>query len=196
MRLFNLSKEIWKNSTTVKINPQEAWDMDFFLKPWFYNNGYEEKYTPTSPGWYWIGCDIDIQELESIYPTIKGKLPKSACIINELAKQNLQTFGSNSLCKKNENDCLIIYNGHQSNVIQRIRQHFMLNNDKTGAIGLRHYPMSKIRWTVSYFAKNHIQRLKQEDRSDVKRLINNKSGRVAIENAWRAAYGWPILCKE
>ena len=72
----------------------------------------------------------------------------------------------------------------------------MLNNNRTGAIGLRHYPMSKRKWTVAYFAKNNIQRINKEDRSDVERLINNKSCRVAIENAWRASYGWPILCKE
>ncbi len=196
MRLLNLSKEIWENCTTIELDPRETWDLDFFLKPWFYSSKHEEKYTSTSPGWYWIGCDLDIQELGNIFPTVEGDLPKSACIINELAKKNLQTFSSNSLCKKNEKDCLIIYNGHQSNVIQRIRQHFMLNNNRTGAIGLRHYPMSKRKWTVSYFAKNNIQRINKEDRPDVERLINNKSGRVAIENAWRASYGWPILCKE
>ncbi len=83
-------------------------DLDFFLKPWFYSNEHNEKYITTSPGWYWIGCNIDIQELETIYPTVEGKLPKSACIINELAKKNLETFSSNILCKKNEKDCLIL----------------------------------------------------------------------------------------
>ncbi len=72
----------------------------------------------------------------------------------------------------------------------------MLNNNRTGAIGLRYYPLSERKWTVSYFAKNNIQKLYKEDRSDVERLIYKKSGRVAIENAWRASYGWPILCKE
>ncbi len=196
MKLANLASEIWKNSTVMEITPTEIWDEDFFLKQWFDNNEHNDKYTKTSPGWYWIGCEIDFQDLKDISPTVEKELQKSACKISDLARRNFQTFSTKNLCKKNKNASLIIYNGHQSNIINRVRQHFMLNNNRTGAIGLRYYPLSGRKWTIIFFGKRNIKQLRDEDQPEVERLIREKSGRVAIESAWRAYYGWPILCKE
>lgn len=45
------------------------------------------------------------------------------------------------------------------------------------------------------FGKPYIQKLPARFQNDVNNIIQTKSGRISIENAWRAEHGWPILCK-
>ncbi len=193
--LIELSKEIFKNAETIKLGPEESWNEEFFKKQWFEDTKNEMKYITQSPGWYWIGCDVGFEELKRI-ELLKGKkLPKSACKIKELAQANYSTFGNEYLCNLDESGTRIIYNGHQGSVIQRIRQHFTLNNENTGALGLKYYPMFQKKWVIKYFGKPHIEKLPQRFQNDVKNIITTQSGRISIENAWRAKHGWPILCK-
>lgn len=191
---IKLAETIYDNSEELVLKPLETWNKEILRKEWFRNNGHEDKYITQSPGWYWIACDINFEELKQVYcPTqyLRGK----ACRIGELSKKNYKTFGKEYLCKTEDDDRQIIYNGHQQNVIIRLRQHFFLNNDRTGALGLNCYPLSHKSWKVRFFGRPHIKRLSSGIQSEVRDLIEEQSGRLAIENAWRAKYGWPILCK-
>jgi len=61
--LIELSKEIFNKAETIKLDPKESWNEEFFKKQWFEDTNNEKKYITQSPGWYWIGCDIDFKEL-------------------------------------------------------------------------------------------------------------------------------------
>ncbi len=196
MNLITLAETIWENRTTVEVAPKDLWDDNFFKKKWFTESENGSKYVSKSPGWYWIGCNIDYEDLKTLVPQETAVLPRNACSIKTLTEENLSTFGNQNLCSINEQKCLIIYNGHQAGTIGRIREHFMLNNQHTGALGLKHYPLSNRKWTLSYFTEKHIEILEANLQQQVKNLVQKKSGRVAIENSWRARYGWPVLCKE
>jgi hypothetical protein len=41
---------------------------------------------------------------------------------------------------------------------------------------------------------NEISNLKSHQ-SIIKQILSHERGRLALENAWRAKYGFPILCK-
>jgi hypothetical protein len=112
-------------------------------------------------------------------------------------KSNLYLFGSN-ICTISDQGFTIVYNGHQNSVISRLRQHFQLHNAKTGALGLNHYPLSNHEWQIRYFSESMInQEIEDSEvRKQIKKLVESKTGRVAIENAWRMVCGWPVLCKE
>ena len=192
--LIKLSEAIFENSEELLLQPSKDWSNDILKKEWFSDNGFENKYISRSPGWYWIACDISFEELKNLICTSED-LPGGACKIGEVSTKNYKTFGEEYLCKLDDSNRRIIYNGHQSNVVIRAREHFTLNNDKTGALGLKYYPLSKKNWKIRFFGKPHINRLQNEIQEEVRSMIAEKSGRIAIENAWRAKYGWPILCK-
>lgn len=87
--------------------------------------------------------------------------------------------------------------------MNRVRQHFVLSeeNDKTGALGIRHYTdFSKNKWILRYFTTNEIEELSSaltpKESELIKSLLDSKTGRNALESAWRAQFGWPILCKQ
>lgn len=193
MNLIKIAEEIWSHRIVLETIPSEKWNNNFLKKKWF--DDYPGIYVSKSPGWYWIGCKVEHEELLHLNLIKKGALAKGACEIPSVAKDNIKTFGSN-LCRKDEEGCQIIYNGHQGSVLSRLRQHFVLKNQNTGAIGLNYYPLSNREWTISFFTEKHIDGLSLEIQGKVSNLIKSKSGRVAIENAWRAKFGWPILCKE
>lgn len=192
--LINLSKVIYENAEEIHLDPSDTWDESLFLKSWFMDSDNQDKYITQSPGWYWIGANTSFDELKQLNCPAE-ELPGGACNIGELSATNYKTFGEEYLCKIDDSNRRIIYNGHQSNVVIRIRQHFTLKNDSTGALGLNHYPLNKKNWKIRFFGKPHISRLQENIREEVESMIEEKSGRIAIENAWRAKYGWPILCK-
>ena len=99
------------------------------------------------------------------------------------------------LCVHNRGST-VIYNGHQGNVVGRIRTHFSLNNNRTGALGIKHYSLSCNNWKAKIFTSQLISNLSQSEQELVRILIDNKTGRIAIENAWRTNSGWPVLCKQ
>lgn len=64
-------------------------------------------------------------------------LPEKACNIGLLSHANKEVFGVSLLCA-NESGIMVVYNGHEANVTSRIRTHFALNNNSTGALGIKH----------------------------------------------------------
>lgn len=191
--LLKLSSEIWANSIEIEFGSTEIWVDNSLTKKWFEDNLYSTFWPGQSPGWYWLSVDLTYSELHSL--TRPSTLPNSGCDFGLLTHQNTDTFGSHLLCKHSENR-VVIYNGHEGNVASRIRTHFNLNNNSTGALGIRHYPLSNKIWKVNFFSRFQIAKLPTASRDLVEKLINDKSGRTAIENAWRMKNGWPVLCKE
>lgn len=192
MNLINLSEQIWNNSIEVEFGNNNIWNASTFLTSWFDDL---DKIVPSSPGWYWFSCEIskeDILTLDSVTP-----LPPKACDFPIVATENDNLFNAEQICRTH-GDFLILYNGHEGNVRDRARKHFNLNltDTSTGALGIKHYGLSNKNWRLKYFTEAQIDSLGTIIQANVRSLINNKTGRVAIENAWRMKYGWPLLCKE
>lgn len=195
LTLSKLADVIFENATSFTIEEEDQWDGKVLTKTWFLNNQVlKDKYTSQAPGWYWIGADINFDRLKFIKP-FDNCAKDSGCNIQDVVNANLRTFGNNLICKENEDGFIILYNGHQGKVIQRLRQHFVLNNNNTGALGLNAYPLSSHKWRIWYFSEKHLSQLPENVRTIVSQLINNSIGRGAVEAAWRAENGWPILCK-
>ena len=193
--LSTLADKIFDNATTFTIEKQDQWDNKILMKSWFESNkGLRNKYTTQAPGWYWIGANITFKELMTL-TAYDDYHKKSGCVIEEVATNNLKIFDKQFICKEKENGFRILYNGHQGKVLQRLRQHFYLQNENTGALGLNAYPLHSYTWQVWYFSAKHLNRLPSEIQNTVSHLIKNSIGRVAIETAWRAKHGWPTLCK-
>lgn len=192
-RLLDLATSIWENSVKVNFGNEGAWSSDSLQYDWFTSKGYKEKWTSQSPGWYWFICEIDFTDLQRLGRP--DSLPANGCNFGVLSKKNIKVFSEETLCKPNQ-EGLVIYNGHEGSVTKRIRAHFALNNNNTGALGIKHYPLPAKKWEVRFFTKLQVHSLHKEDQDIVARLIESPSGRAAIENAWRMKYGWPILCKQ
>jgi hypothetical protein len=121
-------------------------------------------------------------------------LPQRCCDIGYLSCRNMEVFGA--LLYPSCSGAKVVYNGHDANVRSRIRAHFATDTSSTGALGLRHYPLSQWRWTVRLFSTPHFsEEISYKDRLQIDSLMNSSSGRCAVEHAWRVRYGWPILCK-
>jgi len=193
MNISEISNLIWENSVEIPFGVTVAWDLDTFKKGWFTSNDLLSLYESRSPGWYWFSCNIPYQQLHDTQrPTA---LPQTGCDFGLTSHENIETFGERNLCV-NDGDNAVIYNGHEGNVMSRLRTHFSLNNGRTGALGIKHYHLSNQNWKANIFTASLIQMLPQEIQARVQRLINNKTGRCAVESAWRTNNGWPILCKQ
>ncbi|MDT0677010.1 hypothetical protein [Autumnicola musiva] len=139
---IKLSEAIYDSAEEILIKPSKTWNDNILKKEWFDKNCYSNKYITMSPGWYWIACDLNFEEVKKLNSS-NDALRRNACKIGELSRKNIKTFGAEYLCKLDDDGKQIIYNGHQNNVVIRLRQHFNLNNDSTGALGLNCYPLSK-----------------------------------------------------
>ncbi|MEH6659830.1 hypothetical protein [Leeuwenhoekiella marinoflava] len=192
--LTTIAEIIWQNRVSFNIEPKEIWDSTILTEKWFKSTKeLNTVYTSGAPGWYWISLETSFEELQKLN---SDTCKKAGCKIDKVAASNLALFTEKLLCKKDDKGMLIIYNGHQNKVLSRLRQHFVLNNDGTGALGFNAYKTLAIKhWTISYFSAKHIQNLPTEYQQVIKSLINSSVGRVAVETAWRASNGWPILCK-
>lgn len=186
MSLSELANLIYQQSQVVKIdytNSNEA----IFTRPWLIK--YHSQLLNTS-GWYWLSTTMSFNEFSSLVSNNKKK--KKGCKVSEVATKSKAIFSEDLLCKTH------FYNGHADKLVSRLRNHFYLQNDSTGALGLNAYDVFKGQEVkVYYFAANMIEdtNLTIEQKALVKQLISFNIGRTAIENAWRSDNGFPILCK-
>ena len=92
----------------------------------------------------------------------------------------------------------MLYSGQEGRVFSRLRLHFSLTmKNKTGALGISSYPLSKNIWRASFFHEGMIDSVvgaTEEDRQAIRKLISNKHSRELVESCWRLQYGWPVLC--
>ena len=190
MTLIEIADLIFNNSTQVSFGTSEIWADDTFKANWFKNQKLQR---PNAGGLYWFLTDATItDEIRPQTLTAKG------CDFGLTSRTNLEIFHSNLLTNINSLGLRVIYNGHENNVMDRVRQHFSLSNQNTGALGIRHYNLSDKNWILKYFTINDISSLRQDQtvQQIILNLLQSKTGRIALENAWRIQNGWPILCKE
>lgn len=193
MRINEIAEYVWSNSQEIAFGEIDAWDVNLFTAKWAKGAPYEQAWKNAGAGWYWFLVNMNCDELHEIE---KPKtLPDKGCNIGLLSHDNNEVFGASLLCASTSG-MTVIYNGHEENVTSRIRAHFALNNNSTGALGIRHYPLSRKKWIVRYFSTPCFTDLPSDERSRIELLMNSYSGRCAVESAWRVNNGWPILCKE
>ncbi|PJX22780.1 hypothetical protein CAP47_07070 [Psychroflexus sp. S27] len=191
MTFIEIADKIFNNSNQVIFGTNDNWQIDVFKANWF---TYLDKPRPNAPGLYWFLTDSNITKIER--PT---SLPNKGCDFEITTKNNLQIFPNYLLSELNVNGLKVVYNGHENNVMNRVRQHFNLSNNNTGALGIKHYKLlSNKNWVLKYFTTKDIGALGLDNSAQdvILNLLNSKTGRSALENAWRIKNGWPILCKK
>lgn len=193
MRIDEIAEYVWSNSQEIEFGKIDAWNENLFTAKWAQGKSFERGWTDSGAGWYWFLVNMNFDELHEIEKP--RTLPGKGCNIRLRSHANNEVFGTSLLCASNSG-MTVIYNGHEANVTSRIRAHFALNNNSTGAIGIKHYPLSGKKWIVRYFSSPCITDLSAGDKSRIELLMNSYSGRCAVESAWRVKNGWPLLCRE
>lgn len=190
MTFIEIADRLFSSSNRVSFGSNENWRNDVFTSLWFTNL---KQPKPNAPGLYWFLTDSDITKIERPI-----SLPDRGCDFDITTRNNLHTFPITLLSGNNSNGLKVVYNGHENNVMSRVRQHFSLSNNNTGAIGINHYNLSYKNWILKYFTINDIGNLEIDKfaQNVIRNLLNSKTGRTALENAWRVKNGWPLLCKE
>lgn len=197
MTLQDIAQICWDNRASISFGNVTSWPDNVFQKAWF------KIYAPElwvvggdAPGWYWFETNVPVADLQVLAKP--QNLPNFACDFGSVSTSNVALFDM-EICQKKSNIC-VVYNGEQKKVFDRIRSHFSLSNNSTGALGLKHYTVLSINhWAVSLFERNMIEKklrfLSANDRTLISNFCDSGTGRKAIEGAWRSLYGWPVLCK-
>lgn len=191
--ITELAKQVWLNSHSITFGQAESWPEDLFTEAWAGARRPRLAWRTYEVGWYWFLTSASLAELCAI--PRPDRLPGKACDISTLSTTNVETFGAELLCRPGEDGQVVVYNGHEGKVCNRVRSHFALRNNQTGALGLKHFPLHDRAWEVRVFASPCLQSLPPASRRCIERLMNSRSGRRAVETAWRAVYGWPVLCR-
>lgn len=194
MKLQSIASYVWTNAIEIEFGKKSSWDTDTFLFNWFLKYYPSEWVKGGASGLYWFLIkDKGIDELKQIEKP--QNLPNNGTDIADITIRNEAIFQEN-LCQPDKDGCFVIYNGHEQNIFNRIRSHFALDNDGTTAIGFGKYDISQFDLRVRFFHKGLINNdLSNNEKAFIERLLNEKSGREAIESYWRSNNGWPVLCK-
>lgn len=194
MNISEIAELVWRHSHSIEFGGSGAWDNQLFTAPWGAARQPSVAWRSYGPGWYWFLVDLTMDELQALTRPIT--LPLKGCNIGQTAQGNWETFGSELLCNARDDGLLLVYNGHEQSVCNRVRAHFTLGNDRTTAMGLRHFVLHDRKWELRVFSAPCLEDVPETHRSRVETLMASKSGRCAVESAWRVSYGWPALCKE
>ena len=142
------------------------------------------KSIPSEAGWYLIKTNTPIVKLEGVGPP----KPENKAHINipQTISNTSMLRDSGVAIMQSDNSDYVVYNGETKNLKARAREH-VRGHSKTYCLGLSDYETLRCyKWTLSYVAV-----------SDYKAVPNdNKLLRLAVEQAWRAKHGWPVLCKK
>jgi hypothetical protein len=149
MNIIEIAEYVWAHCTLIHFGDSHVWDEKLFTVAWAKAGALEKMWNEMGPGWYWFSTKVTYAELHDVArpPT----LPENGCDIGNQTHVNCETFGAGHLCAP-EDSWLVVYNGHEKNIAQRVRSHFSLKNNKTGALGLKHYPLSAREWRVHLFS--------------------------------------------
>ena len=142
MKILDIAEYVWAKSQKVEFGGENSWDPDLFTKNWINTKSYAKSWKKSSAGWYWFQVDMSYEKLHDLHKP--QTLPDKGCNIGVQVHDNLEVFTKSLLCPHNS-DGVVIYNGHEAGVTKRIRSHFTLKNSSTGAIGLKHYPLTRFR---------------------------------------------------
>lgn len=192
--IAEIAKLVWHHSHPIPFGNLENWNGQLFTKEW--GDSLERKiaWRTYGSGWYWFLVDMSLAEVRALERP--STLPLKGCDMGALSRSNWDTFGAELLCKASDDGRLVVYNGQDDSVCSRVRAHFTLENDRTGALGIKHFPLHHRAWEVRAFAAPCLTAIPKKDRPRLACLMKSKSGRRAVETAWRSVYGWPVLCKE
>lgn len=194
MKIIELIDIIWDSTTIIEFGDINNWDENTFKSGWFddFLNPELGITKPNRPGLYWFETNTNLSILERPL-----SLPVNGCHFLETSELINSIFGT-PLLTLGKDGSRIIYNGHEKNVMSRVRSHFSLANDMTGALGLSHYPVSNNNWRLIYFTSNDVPFLNapRATRDRIALLLSDKPGRNALESAWRVKYGWPPLSRQ
>lgn len=196
MTLQDIANICWNNRVTISFGNVPSWPKPdtVFLKARFKINAPNLWVMGKDrPGWYWFETDVRVVSLTTLVKP--GNLPKSARDFGYVSKSNVALFDGEICQKKSNID--VVYNGHDANVLSRIRAHFLGINGN-GALGIQYYSLSNNHWSVSLFHRDMVEEmncLSPEEKKHISDFCRSHTGRIAIEGAWRSIYGWPVLCK-
>ncbi len=188
MTLSQIASACWENREIVDFGGTSAWETETFLRKWFTNKSLDYY---NSQGLYWFQVDYSIDKLRKL--ATPSDLPDNAIVWSQRANGN-SLFTSN-ICHRFAK-LNVIYNGEADKILSRLRAHFFVNSNSTGALGIKYYNLSNQEWQASYFSiasLPNLESLNPSQKQQIKRYLENKNTRIAIEAAWRFIYGWPIL---
>lgn len=193
MNIQTIAESVWNNCIEMPFGETTQWCETMFTQAWYRTLGDFGNTHYGFPGWYWFLADITYEEMIKINKP--PALPINGCDIRAVSMNNISSLGIPLLCPKIE-DFVVVYNGHETNVMARLRAHFNLNNNGTGAIGIKYYPLFNKKWKAKMFTEQDIDFLPDEIKDAVSGLIKSATGRCFVESAWRVGNGWPGLCKQ
>ena len=144
-----------------------------------------QKDVPSKPGWYLIKTNASIDKLmkcqKSIEYVAHTNIPETVMETSELQKAGIAIMQSG-----NEN--YVVYNGEADNLKARAREH-VHGHRKTYCLGLSKYKnvLQHTNWFFYYVTMSNCRTIQNG---------KDKLLRLAVEQAWRAKHGWPILCRK
>lgn len=195
MTLEEIARICWENKYEITYSTAEEWNNKDYLTDWIKNNlDGEYSKADSKNGWYWFELDKPISELMELKK--RETFPKKIIDWPEVAKANSVLFKEN-ICH-HYSKIPVVYNG-VGEVFERIRAHIFLDNNSTGALGIKHYFNNCIGWKISFITMEQIKKLsvlQGNEKEEVLRYCAHSRGREVIEHTWRFIYGWPILCEK
>ena len=194
MNLTDFAKHVWEKSDAVEFGSTPDWDAQLLSHQWATGTTMASNWATYGPGWYWFLVEQSYAKLSVL--ARPENLPRNGCDIGSLSQTNTGIFGESLLCQPDTQSRIVVYNGHADKVSSRVRAHFALDNNGTGALGLKHFPLSESAWVLRIFSTPQLNSLDGANRPRLHSLMTTASGRCAVEAAWRISFGWPVLCKE
>lgn len=134
---------------------------------------------PPKPGWYFYQTDTPIEILKNVGPPVGERhynIPNKILESMALKKYDAVILPQNK-------SLYIVYSGEAKNLKARAREHIS-GHPKTGCLALANYDsLHSYNWNFNFTLCPS-----SEDSNSSKLL------RTLGEQAWRAKYGWPVLC--
>jgi len=136
----------------------------------------------SEPGWYLIKTNTPVKVLQSVgVPKHEAhtNIPRTIAMAEVLLR-------SGAVIMQTGSKDYVVYNGEALDLKARAREHES-GHAKTYCLALSEYELLRnYRWAFCYVAVSECRTISKDD----------KLLRQAIEQAWRAIHGWPILCRK
>lgn len=153
-----------------------------YLKIDFENRSCTKSIPSNKSGWYLIKTDMPVSDLAHVGPprgTHHIDIPETIRTAQVLRSSGIV------ITQTTKGQDYVVYNGEAKDLRARAREH-ICGHSKTFCLGLSDYKiLHNYNWTFCYVAVSDCETIQEESK-----LI-----RLAVEQAWRAVHGWPILCR-
>jgi hypothetical protein len=139
---------------------------------------------PSEPGWYLIKTNAPLDKLRKCHKSPENKAHTD---IPETIKKTAELQKAGIAITQSGNADYVVYNGEADNLKARAREHVQ-GHRKTYCLGLSNYPnIVGSKWIFCYMPMSNCKTVQNRE---------DKLLRIAVEQAWRAKNGWPILCRK